>query len=110
VCITNAIGKAGAIETTAPPPGLRLDASPNPFNPSTRLRFHLPQAGPVRLAIYNVRGQQMALLVDRVLPAGEHNAHWAGQLDGGGRAASGIYFAQMRTAAGSEQRKLVLVK
>ncbi len=78
---------------------------PNPFNPSTRLRFGLPQAGRVRLSIHDVRGREVARLWD-----GHREPGWL-ELDWQPRGlASGIYFARLSAGGTQLARKLVLLK
>ena len=87
-----------------------LAARPNPFNPMTKLEFTLRQAGPVSLAIYNVRGELVDRLVDRAYEAGTHAAEWRG-LDARGQASpSGIYFAQMKADGVVMTQRLTLVR
>ena len=83
---------------------------PNPFNPQTSVKFDLPAAGRVRLAIFDVTGRRVATLVDRRLDPGPHETVWSGCDDTGRRVSSGAYF--MRLVAGDkiEQRKVMLVK
>ena len=83
---------------------------PNPFNPSTRIRFVVPQDGDVRLAIYDVSGRLVRTLVRASLAASTYEMTWAGVDDEGRRVASGVYFAHLTCAAGSDTRKLILVK
>jgi len=64
---------------------------PNPFNPSTRLDFEVPQAGGVELAVYDVRGRWLVTLQRGVLAAGRHQATWDGRTASGARAPSGVY-------------------
>ena len=52
--------------------------SPNPFNPYTTIRFHLPYAGDVRLDVFDVVGRRVSRLVSQRLAAGDHMAHWGG--------------------------------
>ncbi|MBK7702255.1 MAG: hypothetical protein IPI34_04845 [bacterium] len=63
--------------------------APYPFNPSTVIRFSLPQAGPVSLRIYDVRGRQVRSLVEGNREAGAHSVVWDGRDDRGGNA-SGV--------------------
>ncbi|MEZ4387979.1 MAG: T9SS type A sorting domain-containing protein [Candidatus Krumholzibacteriia bacterium] len=85
-------------------------AAPNPFNPRTDLRFEVPQAGRVRLELFDVRGRRVARLVDAELPAGEHRTEWNGR-DGNGREVpSGVYLARLRTAQGTVTTKLMLAR
>jgi hypothetical protein len=96
----------------APPPaeiGLGT-AHPNPFNPTTAIPFTLPERGPVRLEIYDVRGRRVRHLVDQELPAGPHVAIWDGKNDAYTSLPSGVYFAKLRARGGMWQGKLVLVK
>jgi hypothetical protein len=73
-----------------------LQVWPNPFNITTQLRFHLNQAASVRLAIYNIQGQLVRLLVDGPLHAGAHQIQWDGQDERGHSAATGPYFVRFR--------------
>ena len=57
---------------------------PNPFNPETTIRYALPQAGNVRLAVYDLLGHEVAVLVDEPKPAGHHATRFdAGDLPSG---------------------------
>ena len=95
----------------AVPGEFRLEQNyPNPFNPATTISYRVPETGPVSLDIYNIRGQTVRHLIDRVQPAGAHRAIWNGR-DGAGRpAASGIYFYRLRAGARMETRKMALVR
>ncbi len=85
-------------------------ASPNPFNPSTTIRCELPSDGPVRLAVHDVRGHQVRLLLHESRVKGTFTAIWDGRDDMGRQLASGVYFARL-TAGGAESvLKLVLAK
>ncbi len=94
-----------------PAAALQLDQNvPNPFNPTTTIRFVLPAPGEVRLDVFDVRGSRVATLVDERLDAGAHAATWNGR-DGAGRAvASGAYFYRLRAAGRVVTRKMLLVK
>jgi hypothetical protein len=60
---------------------------PNPFNPATTIPFDLPQSGTVSIQVFNVLGQQVATVVNQVLPAGFHRVTWNGS-----NLSSGLYF------------------
>ena len=83
---------------------------PNPFNPRTEFNFTLTVDGPTELAIYDVRGCKVAVLVDAQLAAGEHVAVWDGHNQAGAACAAGAYVARLETVAGRATRKISLVK
>ncbi|MFA7329674.1 MAG: tandem-95 repeat protein [Candidatus Delongbacteria bacterium] len=80
-------------------------AWPNPFNPSTRLPFVLAAAGPVRLAVYDLRGAQVAVLAEGWRAAGRHEVRWEA-----GRLASGVYLAVLETGGERRVQRLTLLK
>lgn len=63
------------------------------------------EPGHTKLTIYNVLGQHVADLVDRVLPLGSHTYNWDGELH-----SSGIYLYRLKTESTSETRKMLLIK
>ncbi|MEM9664260.1 MAG: T9SS type A sorting domain-containing protein [Bacteroidota bacterium] len=80
-------------------------AYPNPFNPSTTLSFDLPASAPVRLAVYDLLGREVAVLVDGVRAAGTHTvtvdaAAWT----------SGLYLYRLSTAGQVRTGTMSLVK
>jgi len=93
------------------PGAFRLSQNyPNPFNPSTTIAYRIPRTGPVSLDIYNIRGQTVRHLVDRVQPAGVHHVVWNGRDDDGHPAASGIYFCRLQAGARMVIKKMALVR
>ena len=83
---------------------------PNPFNPATSIRFSLPRAGAVELAVFDVRGRRVRTLVDGEVASGVHTVRWTGDDDGGARVASGVYFARLVADGRVMQRKMTLVQ
>ena len=83
---------------------------PNPFNPSTVIRYDLARPGKARLVVYDVRGALVKVLEDRDREAGRYEIGWNGDDQRGNRVASGIYFYQLVTSGFSETRKMVLLK
>jgi len=79
---------------------------PNPFNPSTTLRFDIP----TRLTIYNTLGQVTKRLYQEKLSAGSYEVEWDGTTDAGNQAPSGIYFVVFRAGQSSQTQKILLVK
>ena len=103
------------VATDAPEVGpsisaLRLRAStPNPFHFTATLRYFLPTRGPVQLAVFDVRGRRVRLLVNESLPAGEHAAVWDGRDDAGKSVPSGVYFYRLEADGRAETKKVVRV-
>ena len=84
---------------------------PNPFNSSTVIRFALPQAENVELAVYNLAGQKVATLVEGVREAGVYTVRWDGRDESGRELASGVYLYRLRAGQGQvETRKLLLLQ
>ena len=83
---------------------------PNPFNPSTTVMFDLAQAAPVKLSVFNIRGQLVRHLADGPLGVGTHRVLWDGTDDNRRPAASGIYFFKLESPALNAVRKAVLLK
>lgn len=83
---------------------------PNPFNPTTNISFVLGSDMPVKLDIFNVRGQKVKTLCDLPLSKGKHSLQWNGR-DGAHRpVASGIYFYRLSTPEGIRTQKMMLMK
>src|SRR5262245_42689315 len=94
-----------------------LTATPNPFNPTTRLRFAIPPSGasatgtvPVLLRVHDITGRVVRTLLDEPRAPGYHDVVWNGTDDRGQPAATGIYFVQIHAGAWATARKIVLVK
>ncbi|MCB0307700.1 MAG: T9SS type A sorting domain-containing protein, partial [Calditrichaeota bacterium] len=93
-----------------PPASSLAQNVPNPFNPSTTIRFALPRPGEVQLHIYDVRGRLLRSLVDGPLDAGQHAVTWQGRDGAGERVASGVYFCRLVTEDQTFTRKMTLLK
>ena len=85
-------------------------AGPNPFSSETVLRLELPQAGRVRLAVYDVAGREVAVLLDGNLPAGPKTLEWDGHDSDRRLASSGIYLARLSYAGRTKTLKIVLAR
>ena len=83
---------------------------PNPFNPSTTISYTIGEAASVRLAIYDVSGRLVRVLVDGSRGAGTHSEIWDGTDNAGRGVSSGVYFYRLRSNAFMETRKMVLLK
>jgi hypothetical protein len=84
--------------------------APNPFNPSTLIRFDLPHAAHVNLRIYNAGGKLVAEIADGIMDAGRREVVWKGRDRSGSRVASGIYFYRLTAGDFSQTRKMVLLR
>jgi ligand-binding sensor domain-containing protein len=78
---------------------------PNPFNPATAIVFHLPASSFVTLKMFNPAGKEVATLVDRRMPAGNHRTEWNAS-----GMPSGIYFYRIQAGAYSETKKIVVIR
>lgn len=87
---------------------------PNPFNPSTEIKYDLPTRAKVLLKVFNLLGQEVATLVDEDKLAGNYSATWDGRSESGAPVASGIYFYKLIAEADNnafvETKKMMLLK
>lgn len=83
---------------------------PNPFNPGTSITFTLPVAGPVWLAVYDLRGQLVNVLVNEQRPAGAQTVSWDGRDDQGAATAAGTYLFRLDADGKQLIRKGSLLK
>jgi hypothetical protein len=79
--------------------------TPNPFNPSTEIRFAIPRTGQVSVDVYNISGQKVTTLLDSERSAGVHTVRW----DASGMSA-GLYFCRVRGCGEQRTIKMMLVK
>jgi hypothetical protein len=83
---------------------------PDPFNPSTTIRYLLPENAHVTLRVYNTLGQLVTTLVDAEQAAGYHEAVWDGRNESGGTVASGVYIYRFAAGDFTETRTMLLAK
>lgn len=88
---------------------LRQNA-PNPFNPATHIEYSLPGRTLANIAVYNLLGQQIKILLNGSVAAGNHSLEWDGTDSEGKEVASGIYFYQIQTPRYSKTMKMVLIR
>ena len=91
-------------------PFRRSSNHPNPFNAETLLRYAVPEAQRVRLAIYDILGRPVRILVDEVRPMGVHEIVWDGRDSRGRSVASGVYLYRFQTPDFSQTRKMILLR
>jgi pectate lyase len=78
---------------------------PNPFNAVTQIRFALPETARIRLSIYNMRGKEVALILDEIKTPGQALVSWNAE-----NLASGVYFCRLQTERKALIRKIILLK
>jgi len=84
--------------------------SPNPFNPRTEIRYDLPVAADIRLSVFDVRGRELAVLVNGRREAGDHVEAWEARAADGTVLPSGVYLVGFRAGDYNETRKITLMK
>ncbi len=96
---------------------LNIELYPNPFNSTATIKYSLPFASNVRIAIYDVMGKEVKSFVSNSHVAGIHQLNWNGTNNNGGLVSSGIYFINfMINSVSGEKRsltktsKLILLK
>ncbi len=83
---------------------------PNPFNPSTKIGFHLQEAGEVRLVIYNLQGQKVRTLLSGTKASGHHLVTWDGRNDAGQFMPSGVYLYRLSVNGYVITKKMSFIK
>jgi len=83
---------------------------PNPFNPSTVIKYDLPEMRNVTLAIYNALGEKVRTLVSGVQSAGYYSVLWDAKNDSGNKIGSGMYIYSLRAGDYNSVKKMILLK
>ena len=97
-------------ETVTPIVSALYPNFPNPFNPSTTISYSIASPMPVKIEIFNMRGQRVSTLVNGAQPAGDHSVVWNGMDISGNRVSSAVYFYRMTSGKYSATKKMVLSK
>lgn len=94
------------VESNSSITGYRLSQNfPNPFNPSTTIRFTIPKTEIVSLKVFDALGNEVAELMNSRQSSGEYNIEWDGS-----NFASGIYYYKLTAGSFEETRKMILIK
>jgi flagellar hook assembly protein FlgD len=83
---------------------------PNPFNPSTEIKFDLPVNTNVSLEIFNIKGQKVMTLINDFYQAGSYSINWNGTDSNSKKVSSGIYFYKMTTEKETLIKKMMILK
>ena len=78
---------------------------PNPFNPSTTIKYSLPKASKVKLALFNLLGEEVATLVNEEKVAGKYEVEFSAS-----KLPSGVYFYQLKAGEFIAVKKMILLK
>ena len=113
--LTNAVLSVRLDGVGTPGQTVLLQNYPNPFNPETWIPYHLSEAAPVTLSIYDTTGQRIRRLSLGFQAAGFYQsrsraAYWDGHNDLGERVSSGVYFYQLSTPSDHQMKRMVIVK
>lgn len=83
---------------------------PNPFNPSTTIKYELPAGGIVRLEIFDLSGKRVRILVNEFKDAGSYTTVWDGKDDKGNEVSAGTYFAKIKNEFKALSCKMILLR
>ena len=83
---------------------------PNPFNPSTTIRYEVPNRTPVSIRVYNLLGQQIRTLYEGIKDAGRYEVRWDGRDMSGKPVASGLYLYRLEAGSFVRTKKMLLIK
>jgi hypothetical protein len=78
---------------------------PNPFNPSTKIKYQIPNSENVKLTVYDILGNEVAILINEKQAAGTHEISWNAS-----NVSSGVYLYKITAGSYSDTRRMTLVK
>ncbi len=87
-----------------------LNNYPNPFNPSTRIAFEIPQSEFVSLKVYNISGELIYSLIEENLAAGRYEKIWNGKDNSGRNVSSGVYIYRLKAGQFDKSARMILMK
>jgi hypothetical protein len=83
---------------------------PNPFNPITTIQYSLPEAGSIKLTVFDVTGREVISLEEQARLSGNHEVQWNGQDRWGNQVSTGVYFARLQAGDFSQTIKMLYLK
>ena len=78
---------------------------PNPFNPSTNIRYSIPQSSNIVIKVFDILGNEIETLVNEDKPVGTYEITWYAE-----KLSSGIYFYRLQAGSFVETKKMVLLR
>lgn len=87
-----------------------LDNYPNPFNPTTTIRYDLPEVADVSLSIYDINGRVISTMTKVGQPAGTYEVQWNGTIDHSQLVSTGVYLARIQAGRYSQTIKMLCIK
>jgi hypothetical protein len=103
-------GSASMESNVVPKTAALFNNYPNPFNPETVIKYQIPRSAHVTLKTYNLLGQEVRTLVDRIEDAGTHEIRWDGRNSRGQPLPSGLYLFRIEAGEYSQVRKMALLR
>lgn len=103
--------KTDYISVNVPLKNALLQNHPNPFNPTTNIKYELHESGFVEIDIYNIKGQFIKSLVAQMKDVGKHVVEWTGLDENGNEVGTGTYFYKFDVSGKTvETKKMILLK
>ncbi|MBD3348872.1 MAG: T9SS type A sorting domain-containing protein [Candidatus Eisenbacteria bacterium] len=87
-----------------------VENTPNPFNPKTTVRYHVPSEAHVSICVYDISGRRVRVLADGATEPGRHEVVWDGRDARGEEVGSGVYFCVMQSDEFRASQKMILLK
>ncbi|MCF7804158.1 MAG: T9SS type A sorting domain-containing protein [Candidatus Marinimicrobia bacterium] len=97
-------------KTSIPTGTVLYESYPNPFNSQTQIQYHLASTQLVHLAIYNIRGELISVLVNQQQGPGDYRYQWSGSHNNGREVSTGIYLCRLVTKTQAIATKIVLLR
>jgi hypothetical protein len=112
ICVSNRLtGVEGKPEDRIPNIEFRMaQNNPNPFSSQTTIKYQTPKSGFVNLKVYNIQGQLVKTLADRVQGAGAYSVTWDGRDEQGQAAGNGVYFCKLNSNGQTQSKKIILMR
>ncbi|MCF7802720.1 MAG: T9SS type A sorting domain-containing protein [Candidatus Marinimicrobia bacterium] len=110
VAVARLTRTTGITENQIPDKYILEQNHPNPFNPSTTIKFGLPENAHITLTIYDIAGREVAKLIESERGAGWHSINWTGENEFGEPVSTGVYFYRLETEKFHAIKKIIFIK